>query len=249
MADQNLPPGDDFTLTSPHSSLFFETPGEIFARVFAELKPRTPAPRIEVRFRRYAGPNSNIRMSEGAVDVRISDMLEGAPSPVIESLAHILLGKLFRKPIPRVYLHRYRLYLNRRDMRRQTNLLRQIRGRKFGLGPQGRYYNLDELFDQLNARFFEGLLTRPQMSWSVRVSRTRLGHFDPSHNAIIISRIFDTSPALKLALEYVVFHEMLHLRHPVDHRGARRRVHTREFHLDEKTFPDLAQAKEMLKKL
>ena len=46
-----------------------------------------------------------------------------------------------------------------------------------------------------------------------------LGHFDPSHNAIIISRIFDEPKAPKLALEYVMFHEMLHLRYPVDHRG------------------------------
>jgi hypothetical protein len=241
--------GEPFVLTSPQSALFFETPQQIFARVFAELKPRTAAPPITVRFVRYTAPNSNIRLRAGAIDVRISDLLEGAPSPVVEALAQILLGKLFRRPVPRVYTHRYRLYLNRRDMRRQAHLMRQIRGRKMGLGPRGEYYNLEEIFEELNTRFFDGLLARPLLHWSVRVSRTRLGHFDPSHHAIIISRIFDSPRAGRLALEYVVFHEMLHLRHPVDHRGARRRVHTREFHEDEKKFPGLALAKEMLKKL
>ena len=76
-----------------------------------------------------------------------------------------------------------------------------------------------------------------------------LGHFDPSHNAIIISRIFDRPAAPPLALEYVMFHEMLHLRYPVDHRGVRRRVHTREFREAEQTFPRLKEAKELLKKL
>ena len=34
-----------------------------------------------------------------------------------------------------------------------------------------------------------------------------------------------------------MFHEMLHLRYPVDHHGVRRRVHTREFRQAEQTFP------------
>jgi hypothetical protein len=42
---------------------------------------------------------------------------------------------------------------------------------------------------------------------------------------------------------------MLHLRCPVDHNGARRRVHTREFRDAEKQFPRLKEARELLKKL
>ncbi len=76
-----------------------------------------------------------------------------------------------------------------------------------------------------------------------------LGHFDPSHNAIIISRIFDRQETPLLALEYVMFHEMLHLRFPVDHSGMRRCVHTKEFREAEKQFPQFKEAKELLKKL
>jgi hypothetical protein len=76
-----------------------------------------------------------------------------------------------------------------------------------------------------------------------------LGHFDPSHNAIILSKILDQPGVPELAVEYVLFHEMLHLRYPVDHSGARRRVHTREFRMAEKEFPELKNAKEYLKRL
>jgi hypothetical protein len=161
----------------------------------------------------------------------------------------MLLGKLFRRPVPRIYSHRYRLYLNRRDMRRQMHLVRQIRGRKFLSGPRGEHYDLNEIFDRLNAEYFGGMLGRPEMGWSRGASRSMLGHFDPSHNAIVISRIFDRPDVPSLALEYVVFHEMLHLRYPVDHNGARRRVHTREFREAEKQFPRLKEAKEALRKL
>jgi hypothetical protein len=231
------------------SSLFFETPTEIYSRVFRTLKPRTPVPELRIEYCRFANADSFIRLDNGRLHVRISDMLEGAPAPVTESLAFILLGKLYRKEVPRLYAHRYRLYLNRRDVRRQAHLIRQIRGRKFISGPQGEHHNLEEIFERLNAQFFDGLLGRPQLGWSRGTSRRMLGHFDPSHNAIIISRVFDRPVANPVALNYVMFHEMLHLRYPVEHGGMRRCVHTREFKDAEKKFPQLKEAKEMIKRL
>ncbi len=236
-------------LTSPQSSLFFETTQQIYARVFRELKPRSALPAIAVEFCRYANANSFIRLENGSIAVKISDLLQGAPAPVMEALAYILLSKLFRKPVPRIYNHRYRLYLNRRDMRHKMHLVRQIRGRKFVSGPGGQHRDLEEIFERLNLEFFHGLMARPALGWSRGSSRSMLGHFDPSHNAIIISRIFDDPSVPVLALEYVLYHEMLHLRYPVDHNGARRRVHTKDFRAAEKEFPNLKEAKELLKRL
>jgi hypothetical protein len=54
---------------------------------------------------------------------------------------------------------------------------------------------------------------------------------------------------VKLAVEYVLYHEMLHLRHPAEHRGARRCVHTSAFKEAEKQFERLNGAKTLLKKL
>jgi len=243
---------DGYELTSSalqQSALFFETPVEIYARVFRDLKPRTALPEIRVEFRRYANANSSIRLESGRLTVRIADVLEGAPAPIVEALAYVLLGKLYRHPVPGIHGRRYRLYLNRREFRQKLQLVRQIRGRKFVSGPEGANFNLEEIFERLNACHFDGLLGRPQLGWSRAPSRSMLGHFDPSHNAIIISRIFDQKGVPQLALEYVMFHEMLHLRFPVDHKGVRRRVHTREFRQAERTFPQLAEAKELLKKL
>ncbi len=44
------------------TALFFESVEQIYARVFRTLKPRTPLPAIEVRFRKYANANSRIRL-------------------------------------------------------------------------------------------------------------------------------------------------------------------------------------------
>jgi predicted metal-dependent hydrolase len=50
-------------------------------------------------------------------------------------------------------------------------------------------------------------------------------------------------------VEYIVYHEMLHLKHPVKLRGSRRCVHSSEFQAEEKLFPHLDQAKAFLKLL
>jgi len=231
------------------SALLFETPEQIYLRVFRQLRPRTSLPEVRVEFCRFANANSFVRLDNGRMSVRMADVLEGAPAPVMEALAHILISKLFRRPVPRIYSYRYRLYLNRKEMRRSLHLVRQIRGRKFLSGPQGAHHNLEPLFEELNLRYFHGLMARPNLSWSRTAPRSILGHFDPSHNAIIISRVLDSETAPRLALEYVLFHEMLHLRFPVEHSGSRRRVHTRAFRVAERGFERLKEARELLKKL
>jgi hypothetical protein len=213
------------------------------------LKPGTQAPRIVLRYCRFANANSFIRLREGVLEIKISDVLEGAPAPIQEALAYILVGKLYRRPISAQHSAQYRRWLNRADVRRQIHLLRQARGRKFLSGPLGEHFNLEEIFEELNQRFFHGLMARPHLGWSRRPSRRLLGHYDASHNAIIISRIFDQPQVDRLAVEYVMYHEMLHLRYPVDHKGARRCVHTAEFRQAEQQFERLKEAKLLLTKL
>ncbi len=223
--------------------------GEIFAQVFHQMRPRTRLPEIQVIYRRYANANAQVRWEEGTLEVRLADTLAGAPDSVVEALAEILLSKLFRRPVPAASNDRYRRYLNRHDVRRSLDLVRQIRGRKRVLDPRGRCYDLELMFEELNFKYFFGLMARPVLGWSPFASRNMLGHYDPSHNAIVLSRILDRPETPRLAVEYVLFHEMLHLRHPAEHNGARRCVHTRAFKDAEKQFEHLREAKALLKKL
>ena len=70
-----------------------------------------------------------------------------------------------------------------------------------------------------------------------------------AHNAIIISRIFDHFAVPRYAVEYIVYHEMLHLKHPVKVRGGRRCVHSADFRAEEKLFPRLEDAKRFLRRI
>ena len=222
---------------------------QIFEETFSELRPRSPVPEIRVSFFRFANVNNTIRLREGRLLVRISDLLEGAPEPVLRSIAHILLAKMYRKPIDREHSTRYRRYVSTHHMSQKAHLVRQMRGRKRIRSAQGHVYHLEEIFEDLNRRFFYGLLARPLMTWSGERSRNRLGHYDPAHNAIVVSSVFDHPRVPRYVVEYIVYHEMLHLKHPVKLRGSRRCVHSAEFQAEEKLFDQLDAAKEFLKRL
>ena len=206
-------------------------------------------PLMHVRFRRFTSLNTTIRLREGQIYVSLSDLLEGAPEGVLRAIAHILLAKLYRKPIEAAHNLRYKRFASSAAVTRQTELIRHARGSKRYLGPEGRYYNLEEVFDSLNMRFFGGLLGRPELTWSEHMAKRSLGHYDAAHNTIVVSRVFDRPSSPRYAIEYLLYHEMLHLKHPVKMRGLRRCVHSSEFKAEEARFPQLTEAMAFIRRL
>ena len=221
----------------------------IFQQEYRALRPRAPMPPIQARFRRFTSLNTTIRLREGKIFASLSDLLEGAPETVLHSIAHILLAKLYRRPIERTHNLRYKRFASSAAVTRQTELIRTARGVKRYFGPEGRYFHLEEVFDALNLRFFGGLLGRPDLTWSEHHAKRSLGHYDAAHNTIVVSRVFDRPSSPRYAIEYLLYHEMLHLKHPVRMRGLRRCVHSREFKAEEARFPQLAEALAFIKRL
>jgi hypothetical protein len=221
----------------------------IFQQEYRVLRPRAPMPPILVRFRRFTSLNTTIRLREDKIHVNLSDLLEGAPETVIRAIAHILLAKLYRKPVDAAQNLRYKRFASSAAVTRQTELIRHARGSKRYSGPEGRFYNLEEVFDSLNFRFFGGLMGRPELTWSEHLAKRSLGHYDAAHNTIVVSRVFDRPSSPRYAIEYLLYHEMLHLKHPVRMRGVRRCVHSREFKAEEARFPQLAEAMAFIKRL
>lgn len=235
----------------PQLLLDIEEPATVFQRVFRRLKPRTEPPEFEVRYRCYARLKSNIRFDAATVTIRadISDLVQQAPPEVVEALATILLCKLYRKRVPTAARDQYERWVHTPETQRGMLQIRRDRGRRRALSAAGEAYDLDALFDQLNARHFASELHKPELGWSSRPSRRRLGYYDAAHDAIVISRILDRQAVPQLALEYVLYHEMLHVKHPVQLRETSRCVHTPEFLADERRFPGLDRAKRILQSL
>ena len=221
----------------------------IFEEEYRALRPRAPLPAMQIRFRRFTTLNTTIRLREGQIRASLSDLLEGAPENVLRAIAHILLAKLYRKPVDGAQNLRFKRFAASAAVTKQAELIRHARGSKRYTGPEGRYYNLEEVFDTLNFKFFGGLLGRPELTWSESHARRSLGHYDAAHNTIVVSRVFDRPSSPRYAVEYLLYHEMLHLKHPVRMRGLRRCVHSAEFKAEEKLFPQLKEALAFIKRI
>src|SRR3954453_13569767 len=101
---------------------------QIFEQAYRDLRPRAPMPEFEVRFYRFANINCTIRLRQGRIFVRLSDLLEGAPEPVLYAILHILIAKLHRKPIDAAHAVRYRKPTGSRVVVQKLELIRQLRG-------------------------------------------------------------------------------------------------------------------------
>lgn len=224
-----------------------ESTEQIFQRVYAEISRSGQAPPVRLQVRPYVATVGRLRLAGGVLDLRLSQTIASAPATVREALAWILISRLFRTAPPGHWVRHYRQYMNRKEVRRLQQAVRATRSRKYISGPQGRVYNLAEIFASLRDRYFEPLMPAPQLGWSRRPSRTLLGHYDHAHNAIILSSWLDRPEVPRYVVEYVMYHEMLHMKHPVEHRRHRRSVHPPAFREDEKRFERLAEARAWLR--
>src|SRR5204863_305524 len=75
---------------------------------------------------------------------------------------------------------------------RASDIARQKRGRKIISSAKGKVYDLSELFERLNRRYFAGEIPTPVLTWSKRRARRILGHHDAVHKTITISKALDS---------------------------------------------------------
>jgi hypothetical protein len=215
---------------------------EVYAKVFKLFNPDSPVPDVSISFYPYVNVNHTIRVRDGRVLVKISTLFREAPAAVHEALAIILVAKLLRRRVPAKADLVYKNFVSDPDFRALAISHKQKKGRKQLHGSKGEAYDLEEIFDQLNRDYFNQSLIKPKLSWSGGKTFRRLGHYDEAHNAIVISRSLDSRSIPAFVVEYVVYHEMLHVKHPTVHRNGKRYSHTPEFKRDEQRYDYFEEA-------
>lgn len=221
----------------------------IFHRLYTRLGCQGRPPQFIVEFYPYANLMHTIRIDDDVASVRISDVLSGAPLVVFEAAAAILLARLYRRRAPAELLISYRRYIAAPRTRRRMAALRGVRGRRVKSGPRGAIYDLAPMFTRLNRRYFGGRLHRPRLGWSERTWRTQFGCFDPALDQIVLSRWLDRGAVPQYAVEYVLFHEMLHVKHPLRAARCGMEAHSRRFREEEQRYVHYLCARKFLDRL
>lgn len=218
----------------------------LFHRLYTRLGCVGRPPNFVVEFHPYADLTQTIRLRGETAFVRISDVLTDAPPAVLEAAAALLLARLYRKRAPKDMAALYREYSYAPPTRERLLQLRQSRARRAEHRPAGRHFDLEPMFARLNRMYFEGSLAQPRLGWSTRVWRSQLGCFDPALGQILLNRQLDRTNVPEYVVAYVLYHEMLHVKHPVKFARCRRESHSSAFRKEEKKFAEYNLAMKFL---
>ena len=221
----------------------------LFQRMFTRLGCDGRPPRFRVEFYAYSSLVLTIRRREDVVYVRFSDLLRRAPSAVLEGAAALLLARVYRRKAPPSLVEPYMEYARSGRTRSRMNRMRRGRVRLAAASPRGEHFDLENIFDELNENYFSGGLKRPHIGWSTKKWRRQFGCYDPGPNQILLNRRMDHPAVPRYAVEYVLFHEMLHVKHPTRRSGCSLVSHSREFREEEKRFAEFERARRILDRL
>ncbi len=232
----------------------------IFQRMFTRLGCRGRPPHFVVEFYPYRGLTHTIRLRRDSAFVRLSDLLRSAPPAALEAAAAVLLAKMYRRRLPRDLARVYREFALAAHTRRRMHRARGRRARPLPDAPRGAVHDLGPMFDALNRLYFaaspqasgpspETSGPRPRLAWSLRPWRRQLGSFDPALNQIVISSSLDRPGIPARVVEYILFHEMLHVKHPSRRAGCGLQSHSPGFRREEKRYPHFAFARRFLKRM
>lgn len=219
---------------------------KMYREVFRAMDSTREVPCVDVRFYPYVGINHTIRVRDGKVFVRIADLCRDMAVEGQRALAYILVAKLFRRRVPKNARLVYDAHTKTAELREQAAANKRSRGRKIVGSDLGQYFDLSLIFDDLNRRYFRERLVKPVLTWSARKTYRILGHHDATHNTIVVSRSLDAKGVPRFVVEYIVFHEMLHIHHPTVHHNGRRYNHTAAFRRDEEKFEHFHAAEQWI---
>ncbi|MBZ5534415.1 MAG: hypothetical protein LAO31_00550 [Acidobacteriia bacterium] len=221
----------------------------IFNRAFLDWNPSASVPRIEIRYYPYATLTHTIRYRKSIIKVRINLLFKNAPSDVLEAVAHILFSKLYQHRTPAEALDRYHRFVEGNQHRFRALLQARSNKAPALIPAKGHHFNLQQIFDRINRHLFRSRLVMPSLGWSRRAVQTKLGEYQALRQAIVINRRLDSADTPGYVLEYLMFHEMLHMKHGAEIRNGRRVVHTKKFRIEERKFEGYAAAKEWIRRM
>ena len=221
---------------------------ELYIEAFRWYDPKRSMPPVHVTFYPYIGINHTIRIRDGEIYVRIGSICSEMPLVCHKGLAYILVGKLLRKKIPAGAREVYSAYIKSDAIRLRAAESKRVRGRKVVTTSKGSVYDLDEIFTGLNREYFRPAIPKPVLTWSANKTYRILGHHDANHDHVAISKSLDSRDVPRYVVEYVVFHEMLHIAHPTKHVNGRRYNHTAAFKRDERKFAHFDEAERWIER-
>ncbi|MCL2143435.1 MAG: hypothetical protein FWH44_04175 [Methanomassiliicoccaceae archaeon] len=185
------------------------------------------------------------RRSCGWAEFEVSDYLKDAPQNVMDGLAETIFSKLSRqtrKDYPKDMME----WVTSDRFVKKKQPVYLTRSRSLTGTGKGEHLDLRESYDRLVDM---GLTERDNelvITWTKQPSTKRVGHCSVLMKVIIISSVLDTPEIPAFVSDYVLYHELLHMKKGFDPFGQHHGV---DFHALERLYPMRDEAEEWMKRL
>lgn len=173
----------------------------------------------------------SIKRGQGVLTFRLHHMFVGAPAVILRAVARYAeIHDREAADLLRAYTDENEALIRRREQPRAITL-----------DVEGRYHNLQEIFDELNEHYFDGGI-EARITWGKRGRRQRsretitLGQYVYDDVLIRIHPVLDAEDVPRYFVAWIVYHEMLHEVHGPAGVNGRRVYHPPEFRRDEQKF-------------
>ena len=170
----------------------------------------------------------SVRTQSTHVSVRLHHMFLKADNNVLKEIAEFVKNR--KREMPYV----------RRFIKQHSSSLKTKSARQVLLKTDGRHHDLLNIYESVNRQYFEGkimcAITWGQKKRRCAVKNRTLGSYSSATNTIRINPILDKKTVPRIYLEFIAYHEMLHVDMGTGEKNGRRSIHPKEFKQRERLF-------------
>ena len=202
----------------------------LLEHAYLDLYSDTSYKRLILKYSgRFKGYNANILVNSQEIVVNASKRWKGVSPDIQKGLFQELLVRAFKSKKHTIHMDLYH------------NFIKSLSS----FAPKLHTHPiLEQSFQRINERFFNGMLAQPNLRIGNGVNR--LGTYEYATDTITISKILIDEEEL---MDYVMYHELLHKKHKYRSKAGRQLHHSSEFKQDERRFPNAEILEKKLNKL
>lgn len=207
------------------------------------IRARALDPRVVADLSHFAGL-FRTWWSDGIYRVTLSEPFCGAPDEVLRAAARVARPNGHRNGY-RELLHEYSETARFQELSRAL----EAAGGAWQERSRGQYYDLEEIFREVNENYLEGRVPQPRLRWSRVLAHREVGHYERSTDTVMISAALDSPQVPRHVVEHVMHHELLHKLMGALVVHGRRIYHSPDFREEERKYPYYQEAEAFLRRV
>ena len=186
------------------------------------------------------------RKTRTGIEIELSDYLLDASDNVLndtcKSIVRWSMGYRYEQP------ESLGAYVRSSDFIVASRPKYLSRSRSLSMTQQGRFKNLIDSVERLMHEdlVFDDDIRNSYFTWATHMAKYRFGQCNQTFRVVSVNPVLDSDQVPDRILDYVIYHEILHLRQDM---SKKHRPHNAQFRSWEHMFPDYDKAEQYLRNI